>query len=568
MGEALDIGGFLTTPEGKPRHSIFYLAHLNEAERMFFVAMLLNEVVNWMRGQPGTTSLRALVYMDEIFGFFPPVAQPPSKKPMLTLLKQARAFGVGLVLATQNPVDLDYKGLTNAGTWFIGRLQTDRDKKRVLDGLEGASSDASKKLTRSELSRVISSLGKRVFLMHNVHDEAPVTFQTRWAMSYLRGPLARTQIQELMADRRSAQTLAEKTPAAQEKSATLASYAESYSRTPPTLSPGIQQVYLQVTRDYSSACLEIEEGEGRPIERKEGSLLYRPVLFACGRVRFVNRRRGVEELEEYALINSVDDQHGPYPWDEASHIAERDASRIYRSIPEEGSNFEQIPDSINEVSEFTSLKKNLKDHLYRTRSLTLFLSPALKEYSVPTESEGDFRARLRQVAREVRDEEVEDLRRRYSRRLGKLEDRIRKARITVDKKESVAQGRSRELLVSVGESLVGMFLGRRSLRSASSSMSKYRMKSSAKMAVQEAEAQVERLEREFTSLEEELKEKSAEIIERWKSSVEQLQPVPITPRRADIELDMLALGWEPYWLITYDDKSGVSRTKAVRALSR
>ena len=199
-GEPLDIADLLHTPTGKPRHSIFYIAHLSDAERMFFVTLLLEQLVTWMRQQSGTTSLRALLYMDEIFGFFPPVANPPSKGPMLTLLKQARAFGVGVVLTTQNPVDLDYKGLTNAGTWFIGKLQTDRDKARVLDGLETAASTAGGALNRSELDRAISGLGNRVFLLHNVHEDKPVIFQTRWAMSYLRGPLTRSQVRELMKD--------------------------------------------------------------------------------------------------------------------------------------------------------------------------------------------------------------------------------------------------------------------------------------------------------------------------------------------------------------------------------
>jgi len=191
-GQPLDIPGFLATPEGKTRHSIFYIAHLNDHERMFFVTILLNQIIAWMHTQPGTTSLRALVYMDEIFGFFPPVANPPSKKPMLTLLKQARAFGIGIVLTTQNPIDLDYKGLTNAGTWFIGRLQTERDKMRVLDGLESVLSETGHLMNRSEISNIISGLKKRVFLLHNVHEDTPVIFNTRWAMSYLRGPLTRT----------------------------------------------------------------------------------------------------------------------------------------------------------------------------------------------------------------------------------------------------------------------------------------------------------------------------------------------------------------------------------------
>ena len=183
--------------EGKPRVAIFSIAHLSDAERMFFVTLLLNEVLTWMRAQRGTNSLRAIVYMDEIFGYFPPTAKPPSKRPLLTLLKQARAYGVGVVLATQNPVDLDYKGLSNAGTWLIGRLQTERDKERVLDGLEGASGQSGR--DREALEQLISALGRRVFLLNNVHEKAPEMFQTRWAMSYLRGPLSRPQIATLMA---------------------------------------------------------------------------------------------------------------------------------------------------------------------------------------------------------------------------------------------------------------------------------------------------------------------------------------------------------------------------------
>ena len=202
QGQPLDITAFLSTPEGKTRHSIFYIAHLSDAERMFFVTLLLNQLISWMRAQPGTTSLRALLYMDEIFGYFPPTANPPSKKPLLTLMKQARAFGVGVMLATQNPADLDYKGLTNAGTWFIGRLQAERDKMRLLDGLEGASAEASGSLDRNALDQIISGLGKRVFLLHNVNASTPLTFQTRWAMSYLRGPLTRSQVRELMKGRR------------------------------------------------------------------------------------------------------------------------------------------------------------------------------------------------------------------------------------------------------------------------------------------------------------------------------------------------------------------------------
>jgi len=197
-GEALDIGQILYGPGGKPRMAIFSIAHLSDSERMFFVSLLLNQVLAWMRQQPGTTSLRAMLYMDEIFGYFPPVSNPPSKQPLLTLLKQARAYGLGILLATQNPVDLDYKGLSNTGTWLIGRLQTERDKSRLLEGLEGAAAAQSTKFDRQAMEEILAGLGNRIFLMNNVHEDNPVIFESRWAMSYLRGPLTRTQIKVLM----------------------------------------------------------------------------------------------------------------------------------------------------------------------------------------------------------------------------------------------------------------------------------------------------------------------------------------------------------------------------------
>src|ERR1044072_216322 len=197
-GESLDVAKFLHTESGKPRHSIFSIAHLSDAERMFFVSLLLNQVLGWMRTQSGTSSLRAILYMDEIFGYFPPVANPPSKLPLLTLLKQGRAFGLGIVLATQNPVDLDYQGLANAGTRFIGRLQTERDKARVLEALEGIAAGTGQKFDRQGMEQVLAGLSNRIFLLNNIHEDGPEVFESRWAMSYLRGPLTRKQIKSLM----------------------------------------------------------------------------------------------------------------------------------------------------------------------------------------------------------------------------------------------------------------------------------------------------------------------------------------------------------------------------------
>ena len=295
------------------------IAHLSDNERMFFVTILLNEVLAWVRTQPGTSSLRAVLYMDEIFGYFPPTANPPSKVPMLTLLKQARAFGLGVVLATQNPVDLDYKGLSNAGTWFLGRLQTQRDKDRVLEGLEGASTAAGHAFDRQKMDEILSGLGSRVFVMNNVHDDQPVVFQTRWTLSYLRGPLTREQIQTLMAPR---------------KQATAAPGVPGPASASPAAAVGISAAIgvRLVTADLSAA------GSARPVCRRTfpssscrvalalepgESLLYRPALLGVARLHYADKKAGIDYWETLALVRRIDDAMPAEPWDRKRAVRRR-----------------------------------------------------------------------------------------------------------------------------------------------------------------------------------------------------------------------------------------------------
>jgi ABC-type oligopeptide transport system ATPase subunit len=303
-GAALDVNRFLYTPEGKAKISIFSIAHLSDTERMFFVSLLLNEMVSWMRTQDGTSSLRALLYMDEIYGYFPPSASPPSKTPMLTLLKQARAFGLGVLLSTQNPVDLDYKGLSNAGTWFIGRLQTDRDKQRMLDGLEGVDGGANS-LSRSELDNLISSLGKRKFLMHNVHESKPAVFNTRWVLSYLRGPLTSSQVQELMKNRKQAEQIVPgKQEGLKEKFTESREQPEKINADKPLLPPGIIEKY-------------------RPPEKpkpEDSTLFYRPEIFCKGKLHFVSAKARLDYWKDLSVFAYFPEESSVPLWDEASAL--------------------------------------------------------------------------------------------------------------------------------------------------------------------------------------------------------------------------------------------------------
>jgi hypothetical protein len=562
-GAPLDVPSFLANSQGKPRHSIFYLAHLSDTERMFCVTLLLNEILAWTRAQPGTTSLRAVVYMDEIFGYFPPVENPPSKKPMLTLLKQARAYGVGLVLATQNPVDLDYKGLTNAGTWFVGRLQTERDKARLLDGLETATSAVGKGLNKKELSSLISDLGKRVFLMHNIHDEVPTVFQTRWAMSYLRGPLTRPQIQELMKDKLPSQKTEAAEKAGPKRAELRTSDSEAFSTAPPALSPGIDQLFVSVKKDPASVVLEVGASEGAAVKAIAHDLVYRPAVYGAGRIHYVDRRRKVEESQDFMLIADTPEGAGAFRWEEACSV---EVSPSFGTSSHEGEAlFGSLPETLNDAREFNALRKDLADYLYRTSVLELLYIPSLKEFSTPGETERDFAVRLKQASREARDEEVDELTSRFERKLARLTDRVRKAQIMLEKKQATADARNREFMVSVGESLLGMFMGRRSLRTASSSLGKYRMKTTSRIGIEEAEEKVEALNREMASIEEQLRAEVDAIKERWESALLHPERVPVTPRRNDVEIEVMALVWEPHWRVCYADPRGVKRTRVVPA---
>jgi len=567
VGQPLDIPGFLSTPEGKTRHSIFYLAHLSDPERMFFLTILLNQIITWMRTQPGTTSLRALLYMDEIFGFFPPVANPPSKQPMLTLLKQARAFGLGIVLTTQNPADLDYKGLANAGTWFIGRLQTERDKMRLLDGLEGVSSTSGQTLNRDELSRIISSLTNRVFLLHNVHEEAPVTFQTRWAMSYLRGPLTRLQVKDLMRDRQPDKQTPLKVAGYTQTKPTPTTYGFDIRReiaaSPPSIAPQIQSLYIPVRIKPAAIIGDIEKREGLPVQLEGQSLLYVPAVLAMGRIHLEDRKLNLSEVQNFTLIGQVQTDSGKIRWEEAQTLEIDQRELVSRPEPE--AKFEQIPDSINDKRQFDALKDELTDYLYRESSLRLLYSTVLKIYSRPDEGEREFQLRLNQIAREQRDLEVDKLTKRYEVRLGNLRERLRRAESIIAEKKADAEARKREVLVSVGESVLGVFLGRRSTRAASTALSKYRQSTSAKMRYEMAEENAKALQREIEELEQELREEASKISARWDETVKMIQEIRIRPRRSDIEVNLIALAWIPHWQITYRIGKDIRKEEIVKA---
>jgi len=540
-GHPLDISEFITNKDGKTRHSIFYIAHLSESERMFFVTLIFNQIISWMRKQSGTNSLRTLVYMDEIFGYFPPVSNPPSKKPLLTLLKQARAFGVGVILATQNPVDLDYKGLTNTGTWFIGRLQTERDKMRLLEGLDTISSSSNESLNKEQIDKLISNLGKRVFILHSVHAKAPVIFQTRWAMSYLRGPMTKNQVKLIMKDR--AQEF-KVSSTAKSLSPEISSY--KVTGDPPTISGEIQQVFLPLIKSSSLATQEIKNRYPKEISFEEPSLIYTPGVIGKAVIHFQDKNMESREDQERTLILSTSEFIN---WEKSQEIKISN----FLSIPEGKAKFSEIPSNLNDIKDFNELKKSFTDFLFYNSNFKLYHSPLLKIYSKPNESKADFILKLNQMARERRDDEVDKIEQKYAKEFEKLKDKLDKSQEVLMKKQASASSLKQEALLSAGESVVGMFMGRRSTRSASKAMNKYQKSKTVSADIDKAEKDIVSINKEMESLENELKVQIEIIKQRREKEINEVKEVVIQSKKSDIEIKMVSLVWIPKWKMSYNE---------------
>jgi hypothetical protein len=537
-GEPLDVGSLLHTRGGKPRLSIMSIAHLSDNERMFFVTILLNEVLAWVRTQPGTSSLRAILYMDEIFGYFPPVANPPSKMPMLTLLKQARAFGVGVVLATQNPVDLDYKGLSNAGTWFLGRLQTQRDKDRVLEGLEGASTAAGHAFNRKTMDEILSGLGNRVFVMNNVHDDKPVVFQTRWALSYLRGPLTREQIQTLMAARKQAMAPAQAVTASDPSAAT-----PSASTTAPkfTVSGGDRPVVPpDVPAFFVPRSGSLKAGE---------SLLYRPGILGVARLHYADKKAGIDHWETMALVERIGDEMPSEVWSTSEPfddcVPELDKS------PEAGARFASLPAEMSRAKSYAEWTKSLKNYLYRERTLPVWICPELKKFSGAEESERNFRVRLVQASREERDEKVEALRSKYAPELARIQERIREANKKLEQEQARASQSTWDATIAMGSSVLGALLGKKTISKTNLNKATTAAKAAGKAMKKRGDADqagesVGALQQKYADLQAEFQSKIEEIHAALRPETLDLEPLLLRPKKTDITVEKVVLAWMPY----------------------
>ena len=548
QGQPLDIGALLYTADGGPRHAIFYLAHLSENERMFFVTLLFAAVESWMRGQRGTGNLRAILYFDEIMGYLPPASSPnpnpPSKVVLLRLLKQARAFGVGLVIATQNPLDLDYKALSNAGTWMIGRLQTSLDKQRLMDGLSSASGSTDIRT----IDNLISGLGKRVFMLHSVYRSAPVLFNTRWAMNYLAGPMTRDQLAAanalvgVYAHGSGAKTAPAKSaqkpdPAVREGS--------GLSSSRPAIPGDIPEYFYPNNLGISEAAANANLSG----VVTAGGLAYRPGIMAQAEVRYISRQYNLEQISKTSAILE-DPGTGLIHWEDLVS-GEIDKNRLeIHPLPK--TQFHPVPSWLADARKTDDIKKDFLDWIYRSGGMKIMANNKLRIFSSPGVSEAEFRRKAQEAVAEAVEAEVVKASKTYDTKISAMERKIESQELDVKAAESSVSQRRLETFATGGAAVIGMLTGRK--RSISSTLSKNRMTSSAKDRLEAEKTTLTQYMEQLEELKKAKEELVAEVKEKWSGTADEISEITIKPARSDIFPDIFAVVWLPYYIVERDGK--------------
>lgn len=531
-GEPLDIQKLLYSPEGKARAAIFSIGHLGDRERMFFVTLLLNQLLSWMRSQSGTSSLRAMLYMDEIMGYLPPVANPPSKKPMLTLLKQARAFGLGLVLATQNPVDLDYKALSNIGTWFVGRLQTERDRARVLEGLQGADGAG---FDAAELQEVLAGFGKRVFLLRNVHETEPVIFQTRWALSYLRGPLTREQMKQLMATMKAAKKVE------MEASDVPSSPAPAIAQIAPARSNAerVADTGAAVLPESIPAGIEAFYAPAKP-----GSEL-QPWAIAIAQVHYSSKTYDIDKTQSFSFqlpLASLSDS-SDLDWFNSDSLDWKVADLL--TVPPSGTSCDPLPSFAQTAKPYSKWQTALNRHIREAHPLKLIKCKSPKLVSQPGEAKTDFLLRVRQKLREERDGALKKIRDRYAIKLRNAENKLMTAKERLEREQMQAQQRQLESVVAVGSSLLGAFMGRRrGGRSGRRAVRAVGRLNQDRLDIAQAQNKAELMADDLRQLEDQLRMELAGIENDYRAEKVEFEKVEVVAKVADVEFLTFGLLWQ------------------------
>jgi hypothetical protein len=550
QGQSLDIAQIFKTKSGKPRHAIFYIAHLSDTERMFFVTLLFAAVETWMRSQQGTSNLRALLYFDEIVGYLPPVANPPSKPIMMRMLKQARAFGLGLLLATQNPVDVDYKALSNAGTWLIGRLQTDQDKARLLDGLSSAGGN----VDLPSIDKLISGLGKRVFLYHSVYKSAPALFGTRWTMNYLAGPLTRTQIPALLKLIGASNVAPAAAAGAPASSPTIGAAAVTPAPDAQTgVSTSRPAIPGAITEYFMSNNLGVSEAAAAanlPGTSQASGLVYRAALLAQAEVRYTNRQYNLDYGRKTSAIVE-DPGMGLTKWE--NFAGPEIPSQNLQSSPQPNSQFRLIPGFLSQEKRVADMQKDFVEWLFRTGTIKLKSNQALKVTVGPEVSDADFQKQIAEAINTQKQADLDKVNQKYDTKIQALQRKIDSQEMDVQNAQRKVSNRTMETVATGGAAILGMLTGRK--RSLSSSVTKVRMASEAKDQLNEEKQSLEQLKEQLVEMQKNLASELDAVNARWSTSAGQVTEIPLAPTKSNIFMDVFGVVWLPYYAVSSGGKS-------------
>lgn len=517
-GETLDISNLLYDETGKAKVSIFSIAHLNDSQRMFFVTLLLNQMVAWMRRQEGTTSLKALLYMDEIFGYFPPNSNPPSKQPMLTLLKQARSFGIGIILSTQNPVDIDYKGLANIGTWFIGRLQTKQDKEKVIDGLSSANEG---NLNKNEVMNLISNLEKRNFILKNINEDGIKIFETRWALSYLKGPISKDGIKKLMSEKKKQNIPTQKIE--NENQTTQINIEKGIPK--PIITSNLTEKYL-----YSS---------------QNSAYYLQPYLICSCDVHYIDAPKNIDFEEKISYKIYLDENMKNIDFEEKEELG----NNSFEEKEKPNSFYYELPSFIQKEKDLKVIEKDFMDYIYRNSKLTLYKNEFLKITSKQTESLNDFKIRLQDRLNEKIDLEVEKLKIKFVKENDSIETKLSKLYEKLQKEEIQATSTTTDTIISIGTSLLGAFFGNSVINKTNIGKVATSAKGASKILkerndVKQVEAEILQLQEQRDNLKSVLENEIEKINLANQSSNFPIEEIFIKPKRSDIYNTKLALLWQ------------------------
>ncbi|MFM2438870.1 MAG: hypothetical protein RLZ55_1695 [Actinomycetota bacterium] len=553
-GDPIDIQRMLFGPDGTPRCAVITTSHLSDEQRQSAVSLILSKVVTWMRRQSGTTDLRALLYMDEVAGYLPPTANPPTKKPIMLLMKQARAFGLGVVLATQNPVDVDYKALSNAGTWMIGRLTTEQDKARLLDGMSSAAGGMDVKA----LSGAISALGKRQFLLRKAGRNDVETFSTRWVRSYLRGPMTRDQIARVKSESEAAQEpnpgadtasvgagvagsagMATADPSASSPTgdlgpspsanvtAPVTALADDETPVLPKIADGVPIAYLDPAAPWAA-----QAGAAPPIA---GGQRLEPAVVARVIVRYDDARAGLSHDEEYEAVIH------PLPASTAvlePIVVDYDDRDLIAEAPA-GARYGLAQARLDTKTYWTTLQRDLTDYLVRNKPIEVLVNPQLRAYSRVGETEEQFRQRCRELAEAEADKKTAALQTKYDAKLRTLQTRLDSA---AQRADQLSSARTTGMIADAGSVLGGLFGGRRSSSAIAASV---RRAGTANARAKDAAAKVDDVAAQIEDVEAELAGEVEAIVAEWQGKADDVQAHPVAAKKTNVRVTDLRLLWLP-----------------------